>query len=87
MFGVQAQVYQMAAKVQGGRSSDEFLPAALLGLHPKGVTALPPNEHEALFAWGAIDGALWVGCTAALRIHWALGEGVCDGLPLVEQRF
>lgn len=61
MFGAQAAGYRAAAAPPGRRNSYDHLPAALLGLHLTGVTAQPPGERDALFAWSAIHGA------AALR--------------------
>lgn len=62
MFGAQGAGYRATARTPGRRSSYDHLPAALLGLHRAGVTARPPDERDALFAWSAIHGA------AALRI-------------------
>jgi len=61
MFGAQAAGYRAAAAPPGRRNSYDHLPAALLGLHLTGLTAQPPGERDALFAWSAIHGA------AALR--------------------
>ena len=57
MFGAQAEAYRKTANVHGGPNSYEYLPAALLGLHLRGVMPAPPHEHDALFAWSAIHGA------------------------------
>lgn len=61
MFGAQGAGYRSQALPAGRRSSYDHLPAALLGLHLTGLSAQPPGERDALFAWSAIHGA------AALR--------------------
>jgi AcrR family transcriptional regulator len=57
MFGAQAEAYRKTANVNGRLTSYDYLPAALLGLHLRGVIPAPPHEHDALFAWSAIHGA------------------------------
>lgn len=57
MFGAQAEVYRNTANVSGGQYSYEYLPAALLGLHLRGVVPAEPHADDALFAWSAIHGA------------------------------
>ena len=57
MFGAQAEAYRKTANAHGGQTSYDYLPAALLGLHLRGVIPVPPHEHDALFAWSAIHGA------------------------------
>jgi AcrR family transcriptional regulator len=57
MFGAQAAGYRAATAAPGRDSSYDHLPAALLGLHRTGVTARPPDERDAFFAWSTIHGA------------------------------
>jgi AcrR family transcriptional regulator len=57
MFGAQAEAYRKTANAHGGQTSYDYLPAALLGLHLRGVIPVSPHEHDALFAWSAIHGA------------------------------
>lgn len=57
MFGAQAEAYRKTANDHGGPNSYEYLPAALQGLYLQGVIPAQPQEHDALFAWGAIHGA------------------------------
>ncbi len=57
MFGVQGASYRAAAQPQGRRTSYEYLPAALLGLHRTGFIPREANERDALFVWSAVHGA------------------------------
>lgn len=56
MFGAQAEAYRSRPTQPDERSSYDYLPAALLGLHQTGVIPAPPSEQDALFAWSAIHG-------------------------------
>ncbi|MCE2909102.1 MAG: TetR/AcrR family transcriptional regulator [Burkholderiaceae bacterium] len=61
MFGAQAAEYRSTAAPRARRHGQDYLLAALAGLHRAGVAPAPPDERDALFAWSAIHGA------AALR--------------------
>lgn len=62
IFGAQGAAYRALSAVLDRRSSYDYLPAALLGLHRTGVVPNPPAERDALFAWSAVHGA------ASLRV-------------------
>lgn len=70
MFGAQAELYRKTANGHPGPNSYEYLPAALLGLHLRGVVPARPDAHDALFAWSAIHGA------ASLRIGRVPAAGI-----------
>lgn len=57
LFGVQGASYRAAVRLQHRRSSYDYLPAALMGLHRAGVIGKEPDARDALFAWSAIHGA------------------------------
>ena len=57
IFGAQGEAYRALAGLLDRRSSYDYLPAALLGLHRTGVVPNAPTERDALFAWSAVHGA------------------------------
>lgn len=57
IFGPQGAAYRALAGLLDRRSSYDYLPAALLGLHRTGVVPHAPTELDALFAWSAVHGA------------------------------
>jgi len=57
LFGVQGASYRAAVRIEHRRSSYDYLPAALMGLHRTGVIVKEPDARDALFAWSAIHGA------------------------------
>jgi len=57
LFGVQGASYRAAVRIEHRRSSYDYLPAALMGLHHTGVIVKEPDARDALFAWSAIHGA------------------------------
>lgn len=57
LFGVQGASYRAAVRIQNRRSSYEYLPAVLMGLHRAGLIGREPDTRDALFAWSAIHGA------------------------------
>ena len=56
MFGAQAEVYRKTVNGHAGPNSYEYLPAALFGLHLRGVIPARPDANDALFAWSAVHG-------------------------------
>ena len=57
IFGPQGAAYRALADLLDRRSSYDYLPAALLGLHRTGAVPHAPTERDALFAWSAVHGA------------------------------
>jgi AcrR family transcriptional regulator len=57
IFGPQGAAYRALAGLLDRRSSYDYLPAALLGLHRTGAVPHAPSESDALFAWSAVHGA------------------------------
>jgi AcrR family transcriptional regulator len=56
MFGVHASAYRQRATADGLTSSYSYLPAALRGIHRRGLLPRVPKESDILFAWSAIHG-------------------------------